>query len=175
VDAAEAATDVQSAAFAVACVLAASLAAITRPHAATSGRRRSLREGTVRGQNRQVVDEDDPARRGAIAQAGRDRREVQFELLEALVGRAGVPEPGDTCLDARQRRQWPGQAREREPGHEADIVAVGGNGDQAGVRRYGVSWAAWPLADGRRMSLVIAPEKVTSCRSSPSLRATRCA
>ena len=129
---------VQPAVLAAACVVAASRAAIARPHVAISAGGGGFRGGAVRGQDRQVVDDDDPARRGAVAQPGRDHREVPLKLLEALIGRARLSERVDTRLDGRQHPQRPGQAGQREPGREADVVAARGDGDQAGFWRYGV-------------------------------------
>jgi hypothetical protein len=103
-----------------------------------SSRRGRFWGGTARGQDRQVVDDHNPAGRGAIAQPGRDRREVPLELLEALVGRASLTERVGMRLDWRQHPQRPGQAGQREPGQETDVVAARGDCDQAGFWRYGV-------------------------------------
>jgi hypothetical protein len=101
------------------------------------GGRRSGAVIVVRRQDRQVVDEEHPAGRGAVAQPTCDHRQVAFELGEALVGRVRIPEPGDAGLDPRQRPDRPGQAGQGEAGQEADVVAARGHRDQARVRRDG--------------------------------------
>lgn len=102
------------------------------------GWRRSAAIIAVRRQDRQVVHEEHPAGRRAVAQLAPDRRQVAFKLPEPLFGGVRVTEIGDASLDARQRPQRPGQAGQGKPRQEADVVAARGDRDQTRVRRDGL-------------------------------------
>src|SRR6266851_7575066 len=126
-------------------------------HVPDVGGRRRAGVVALRWQDRQVVDGEDTAGRGAVAEAAGDRCEVAFELREALIRRARVPELGDPRPDARQRVQRPGQAGQGKPGREADVVDPRGDGDKGRDGRYGVELSG--LAGGG------GPEKVASGRA----------
>ena len=110
-----------------------------------------------RRQDGQVVDQEHPAVRGAVVQAAPDLGEVPLELGEPPAGRVRVAEVGDPRPDARQPRQWPGQACQGEAGQVADVVAAGGDGDQCRLRGDGVELAGVACAGGT--------QDVTGCRA----------